>query len=178
MESAPPPLLIYGNFFFFFLLLFFFFFFRFVHGCFTVLSSTLDVYQGPRYDKVTSGFHFENPSLFSVAEDGSVLFVTSEDDRRAATFDAVTGKELCVWKVNILLLVKLFFKQKKKKKKKKKKRSINPLSKLSLVLLVHTSLLGTILLATVLVNRNQRRKIGTIWLFGIPRLVKLCGGLR
>ncbi len=57
-----------------------------------VLSNTLDVYQGPRYEKVTSGFHFEKPSLFSVSDDGSVLFVSSEDDRRVATFNAVTGK--------------------------------------------------------------------------------------
>jgi hypothetical protein len=57
----------------------------------TVLSSTLDVYEGPRYERAP-GFHFEKPSLFSVSEDGSVLFVASEDDRRVATFDAVSGK--------------------------------------------------------------------------------------
>ncbi len=56
-----------------------------------VLSTTLDVYQGPRFER-TAGFHFEKPSLFSVSDDGSILFVASEDDRRVATFDALTGK--------------------------------------------------------------------------------------
>ena len=56
-------------------------------------SAGLDCYEGVRFEKRTDGaFKLDKPSLFTQSEDGSVLFVTSEDERKAATFATTTGK--------------------------------------------------------------------------------------
>lgn len=59
-----------------------------------MLSATdLECYEGAQLTKRTDGaFKCEKPSLFCQSEDGSVLFVASEDLRKAVTFATATGK--------------------------------------------------------------------------------------
>lgn len=57
-----------------------------------VLSPTgLDCYQGTRFE-LSPGFKVAKPSLVKVSDDGSTLFVASEDERTAHTFECVSGK--------------------------------------------------------------------------------------
>ncbi len=60
-----------------------------------MLSHTgLECYEGaPQFALREGAFQaVQRPSLISLAEDGSVLFVTSEDELTACTFETLSGR--------------------------------------------------------------------------------------
>lgn len=63
-----------------------------------ILCPNFFIEGAPNFTK-REGFSMEKPSLISISEDGSVLFVASEDLLNVASFDTKTGKEIKSWKV-------------------------------------------------------------------------------